>query len=83
MPTGCRRRVAQRPAGCRNPAVLMVRLDVGLSLRSSGSTEVALVEGADMRALVAAVAGFFGLLPKDGTGSTATGFLFAYAGIFA
>jgi len=36
-----------------------------------------------MGALVAAVAGFFGLLPRDGTGSTATGFLFAYAVIFA
>jgi hypothetical protein len=33
--------------------------------------------------LVTAVASFFGLLPEDGTGSTATGFLFAYAGIFA
>ena len=56
------------------PAVLMVRLDVGLSLRSSGSTEVALVEGADMRALVTAVAGIFGPLPKDGTGSTGLDF---------
>jgi len=36
-----------------------------------------------MGAPVAAVAGFFGLFPKDGTGSTAAGFLFAYAVIFA